>query len=217
MEAQRRARVAGQGDLVDRVLAVLDEPDSLVGQAVGEVFSLGTFLEVGQVVRAEIAFARHAKLATTDVDLEPVRFGAGLPVAEVPFADVPCLVAAFAERGGQRYLVHGQIVVIRHVEQLPNAVAADVLRDAHRGRIFPGQDTGPRRGADGCRGIGVVKAQAACRQLVQVRGLVKIASGADQIPPAKVVDQDEEDVRALIRHRTSEGMESHEMHVKLNP
>ena len=70
---------------------------------------------------------------------------------------------------------------------------ADIIVDESRGRReLAGHDRCPRRSADRTGGIGVGEAHALLGQLVEVGGLKHLVAVTTQVPPAHVVDEDEE-------------------------
>ena len=65
---------------------LLNEIDGFSGEADGEGFAVGAVLELGVIVRGEVAAAWGAGMITAFVDFEAVVFGAGAFAAEVPLS-----------------------------------------------------------------------------------------------------------------------------------
>ena len=179
-----------------RGVPAADETDRFVRQTIGEVLPLRSVRKRRASIRAEVALFGHAPVTATDVDVEAVPLGPVRLLAEVPFADVPGLVAAVPQGRGDGPFFQRQMEQVGGRKDAPLLHARDVVgqRDASRG--LAGHDACSRRRAHRARGVGVGEPHAASRQPIEVRGLVEAAAVAAQVHPAHVVDQDEDDVRS---------------------
>ena len=180
-------------------VATLDQGDRLIRQPVGQVLPFGAVFEIFHAVRREVAFARAAPLESADVDVEAVLVRPVGPAAEVPLADVPGLVAAALQRGGQGGLFQRQVVDVGRVDQAAAAgmevpAPGDPVGHADVGGVLAGEDARPGRAADGAGGIGVGEPHAALGQAVEVGRLVEAAPLAAEVPPAHIIDENEDNV-----------------------
>jgi len=179
-----------------------DQGDGPVGEIVRDVgaFGNGGVLESLDGPGAEVAAAPLAALkAAADVDVETVVFRVVAFAAEMPFADMPGTVAALLQcprqckfRGRQFLAVGG--VDEAAAQRMHPSDGVDPVGDADARRVAARQDAGAGGGADGAGGVGLGEPHALRGQSVEGRGFVEVAAGAAEIPPAEVIDQNEENV-----------------------
>jgi hypothetical protein len=187
-------------------LVGLDELHRLVGLAVGEEFTLGTFGQGGDLVGREVA-GRLAAGVAADVHVEAVflriiSFVAFLQCGrQVPLADTGGRVAGGFKLFGEGDLFEGQeFLPVGDLQLgLRALVAGDPVGDAQASWVLAGEERGAGRGADRARRVTIGEADAVLGQLVDMRSLVELAPVAGEVGLAQVVDQDDDDVRVTDR------------------
>ena len=138
-------------------------------------------------------------MRAANVDLKAVVFGQVPVAAQVPFADVPRLIATLVESAGQRVLLRRQLLEIRHIDELTTRwvgapMHVDPVGDADGGWVLAGEDAGAGRRTDRAGRVRVGKAHALAGEAVDVGRFVEGTAVADEILPAHIVDEDEDDV-----------------------
>jgi hypothetical protein len=196
--------------LVGRVGLVLLQPaDGVVGQVLGQVIArrVGRLDDVGVFHQARLPLAGFAGEEAVEI-LEAI---AGRPFVEgthrrrlvgrrvVPFAEGGRLVAVVLQHfgdGSRSLRDHAGVAVPIH-SALGDGSAADALV------IAPGQQRGPGRRTD--RGIvESVIADAGLRNARQI-GRIDLATVGAGLPVADIVDQDDQDVRRILRQMVGLG------------
>jgi len=201
----------------ERALPIrLDEPDGLVGQAVGDVLPLrpagdvARLEPVGRVVARGTRIGRPVKLDVEPLLVRPVpRFE-----PQVPFAKVSRTVAGGLEGFGHRHLLQGQEVAADGED--PLLVRADAGRigqrsfrpgrlmpgggcDADSSGILPGHNARPGGAAERIGRVGVGEPHPASGQPVDIRRFVVLAPVDAAVHPAHVVDEEEDDIGTIDR------------------
>ena len=180
-----------------------DQADGLVGQPIGQVLSRRPIRQRFDPPRAEVAILRLPPVAAADVHVEAMLLGKVRLLAQVPLADVPRAVARVLQSPGQTVLRQRQVVDVRRVDESPLGVRADPVRHTDAGRVSAGQEAGPARRADGAGRIGIRKPHALAGQPIEIRRLVEHAAVTAEILPAKIIDENEDEIRpAHASHRS---------------
>ena len=76
---------------------------------------------------------------------------------------------------------------------------ADWRRDAGAGWVLPHEDAGSSRRAERACGVGLCETGAALGEAVDVRRLVEGAAEATEVVRAKIVGEDENNIRTALR------------------
>jgi len=145
---------------------------------------------------------------TADVDVEPLIFGIKPGTAEMPFAGEVRLVAVVAQNLRECDFLEREMFEIRRGKEgfvarpmLFNVFGlrrAKPVRCAEAGGVASGEDAGAGGAADGAGGVGLGEADALGGEAIEVGRVVKRAAVAAEVPPAEVVREDEDDVRAVL-------------------
>lgn len=134
-----------------------DETDRLISQAGGQVFAVRPVGEIGHLIRTEMTVTQMAPTAGGDALVEAVIERPKPLAAQMPLADVPRRVAVFPEDARNSAFFARQMMQIWHGKQLADFLTGNVVGDAHRRRIFAGQQAGARRRTDRTLGVGIGK------------------------------------------------------------
>ncbi len=200
-------RVEGEVGQEGLVPVLLDEAHGLGGEAVGEVLPRGPVLQPRIAVGREVLVSAVGPPAcpAAGVDVEAVVLGPGPLGAQVPLPGEEGRVAGLPQGLGQGQLLRGQAVLVgrrqvRGVAPPPVGLGGAEVVGGRGARGIPaGHDAAPGGAAHRAGRVGVGEAQAALGQGVAAGGLVEGAPVAGEVGPAQVVDQDEEEARALRR------------------
>ena len=181
---------------------LLDEPDRLVGEAVGQILVIVPSTQAGGL-ESEVPAGRRARLGPADVPVEALAFGPERRPAQVPLADAGRTVSGRLERLGERELLEGQVLADRRTTQLlgrPVGPPRQPVREVQPRGVLAGHDGGSRRGADRAGRVAVGEPHAPARQGIDVGGLVIRAAVTAEVGPAEVVQDDQHDVgpRGLV-------------------
>ena len=185
------------------VLALFDEVDGEVGQAVGEVLVFLAFDDQSRhQVRREVAAARGRAGEVGRLHVEALVEGSCFVAAEVPLAEDRRAVAVFLEGFGERHFLQRQGRQLLGAQQpfegmLPSA--RQPVRQAQPCRVLAGQQRGPRGRTDVRRRVRIGEAHALLGEGVDVGRVVERAAEDADVTPSHVVDQEEDDVRRSLR------------------
>ena len=177
----------------------VDPGNGLIGEKIGEVGAR----ELGKLhaVALQPVVFRGGEIAVASVEhaaevIEAPAVGVEDPaVAEMPFADEGGSVACGLEVIGERVLVGGQAKTLgarRGVAGILNHVSLV----AETPGIAPGDQAGPRRGADGARDITPCAENPIGRQGIEIGGFEQSASVETEIAVSHVIGDDQHDVRS---------------------
>ena len=125
------------------VRAIADKVDRLVRQSVGQMLALGTVGQSGDTAGHYVAVSRSAPMTAADIDFKADLVGIVCLITEMPFADVPGVVAAVTEKLRDRGFLKRNMVDLGRVDQLAvarmNARIGDPVGDAYACRVFTRQ------------------------------------------------------------------------------
>ena len=174
----------------------LDELDRRVGQTLGAVLVPGALDGDLRVDEADVKalFERHIIAST-----------------QVPLANVQRGIAGFLQAIDNRQLGQRQRLTELRWAQLRVVVVPGDVGEVQPRRIAAGQEAGPGGCADGGCRIGLREAHAPSGQTIQVRGFVEVAGvgakvASGHVRPARIVGQDDQDVRPLVRYAEWSGL-----------
>ena len=157
-------RVMGQVQEERAVLILLDERDRLVGQAISKVFPIFSIRERVPtrkrmfrshaplaIIREEIV-ARVAHVVPAHIEIETLMLRIKLPIpANMPLAHGSRDIPGILECLGNRDLFQGQILFVDCLKQRKRffnplcSLDRNRMGNVQAPRVFPGEDTCPRR------------------------------------------------------------------------
>jgi hypothetical protein len=180
---------------------LLDQPQGLVGETIGEVVAWGV-LESVQLEGRMVAGVGPTLVPTGNLNIESVLQGAGRVLAKVPLPDVEGGVSMFFERFREGGFAKGKVLVDGGVFQFLKgevSAAGQPVGEVQPGGRFARHDAGPGGRTDVAGGVGLGEADALFGEAVDLRGFVKRTAVAAQITPAEIVDEKQDDVGRTLR------------------
>ena len=214
--ARHEWRVDGVEREVGKERAVLvrgDKFSCLGGEAVGEVFAVGTVGKAGVVVGREIFFPAvgAAFVDAAEVVVEALVFRPPASGAEVPFAGEEGGVAGGLEGFRERGRGEGEAIGVGRGAKLGVAFpvgwlrGADVVGDAGALGPLAGEDAGARGRADGARGVGIGELRAVAGEAIKVGRFVERAAVGAEVLATEVVGEEKDDVGGACGGRGRRG------------
>ena len=113
----------------------------------------------------------------------------------MPFAEETGRVAGVMEPLGNRHLLERKMVEVRRRQQLAYSATAEPVGRVGTGRVSTSKDATPGRRAHWAGRVCVGEAGSQRREPIDVRRLVEATAVHSDVGPAKIVDQNEHEVR----------------------